>query len=506
MFGGTRRNVVANFAGSGWTALVSLAFVPVYIRFLGVEAYGLVGLFVTVQAVFALVEMGLSGTLTRELASRSERAGSGPDERRALVRTLEAILWPLSLLCGVLLILAAPWVAGSWLQTSALPPETTRRALELMGVALAFHLPFGFYAGGLQGLQRQVLLNSVIAVTVSIRAVGAVLLLWLVEPTIVVFFGWQIAASLFQTGATAAAMRRCLPGGSGGTGFRLDLLRDVGGFAAGMTAITVLSIILAQLDKILLSRMLSLEMFGYYTLAGVVATSLYRLISPFFAALYPRFSQLVASGDRVRLVSVYHAGAQALTVALSPVAVVIALFPGEILLLWTSDPEIARNSALLVALLSTGTVVNGLVSIPYALQLAHGWTRLSLYSNAVAIVVLTPLLVVATRAYGAPGAASIWLLLNVGYLVVNTHLIHRRLLPTERWRWLVEDVGMPLLAAVAVGAVARVLLPTSGSAVLTFLGLAATAFAALVAAVLSASTVRRWAMETLSPQRLVHER
>ena len=44
------RNVVANFLGQGWTAVMNLAFIPVYIKFLGVEAYGLIGLFGLLQA------------------------------------------------------------------------------------------------------------------------------------------------------------------------------------------------------------------------------------------------------------------------------------------------------------------------------------------------------------------------------------------------------------------------------------------------------------------------
>ena len=40
-----KRNIIANFAGQGWAALMALAFVPLYIKFLGIEAYGLIGFF-----------------------------------------------------------------------------------------------------------------------------------------------------------------------------------------------------------------------------------------------------------------------------------------------------------------------------------------------------------------------------------------------------------------------------------------------------------------------------
>lgn len=43
-------NLASNFAGKAWTALMSLAFLLVYVRYLGIEAYGLVGFFATLQA------------------------------------------------------------------------------------------------------------------------------------------------------------------------------------------------------------------------------------------------------------------------------------------------------------------------------------------------------------------------------------------------------------------------------------------------------------------------
>jgi len=39
-------NIIANYTGKAWTALMSLAFIPLYIKFIGIEAYGLIGFFV----------------------------------------------------------------------------------------------------------------------------------------------------------------------------------------------------------------------------------------------------------------------------------------------------------------------------------------------------------------------------------------------------------------------------------------------------------------------------
>ena len=47
---------------------MGLAFVPLYIHYLGVEAWGLVGLMTMLQALLTLLDMGLTPTLSREMA------------------------------------------------------------------------------------------------------------------------------------------------------------------------------------------------------------------------------------------------------------------------------------------------------------------------------------------------------------------------------------------------------------------------------------------------------
>ena len=64
---------------------------------------------------------------------------------------------------------------------------------------------------------------------------------------------------------------------------------------------SALGLLLVLTDKIVLSRLLTLEEFGYYTLAGVVAASLYLLINPVYNAVFPRLTQLVTLGDQTSI-------------------------------------------------------------------------------------------------------------------------------------------------------------------------------------------------------------
>ena len=109
------------------------------------------------------------------------------------------------------------------------------------------------------------------------------------------------------------------------------------------------------------------------------------------------------------------------------------------------------QAAPLVVLLALGTMCNGLMTMPYMLQLAHGWTGLAVRMNLAAVFLILPILLWAVPRYGAMGAAMAWLLLNASYVLIGAQLMYRRLLPTLKWRWYERAVFRPLAAGSVAG-------------------------------------------------------
>ena len=490
------RNVLANFAGQGWSTIVALVVVPFYIRLMGIEAYGLVGFYVTLQTAISLLDFGLSTTINRELA-RSRVAGPTAPEPHDLVRTLEAAYWVIGLLVGVALVGAAGVIATSWLNPQALTAETVRRGVALMGIAIAVQAPRAFYTGALYGLERHVLLNGVNIAASTARSLGALAVLYLISPTVIAFFAWQILVGAAHVALLAAGVWRSLPAPSRAPRVRPRLVLDVWRFAAGVSATAALGLALRQVDKVVLSKLLSLELLGYYMLASMIANALGLLASPFFTGIFPRLAAYAAAGDRARVRDLYHRGSQFVAATVIPASVIVGLFSYELLLLWTGNPSTARLTAPIASLLVAGTALNSVVGLAYELQVAHGWTRLGVYKNALAAAVLVPLLVFLTRRYGPAGAAMVWVLLNVGYLLVELPIMHRRLLPGELWRWYVQVILRPATAALAIALLLRVLLPAG----LGWLALAAILGLGSIVVYLGALSamphVRGWALERL---------
>ncbi len=497
-----RKNIAANFAGSIWQTLMGLLFIPLYIKFIGIESWGLIGIFATLQVMFGLLDMGLSSTLNREMA-RLSVLPRREQEMRNLVRTLEVIYWGIAIFVGIAVVSLSPFIAHHWIKAEQLSPKTIEQALLIMGSVIALRMPAGFYSGGLMGLQRQVLLNVINVSMSTLRGAGAVLILWLVSPTIQAFFLWQIVISAINIFLLALFLWRRLPFGETKAVFQKQLLKGIWRFAAGMSGIAILAVILTQLDKVILSKILSLEIFGYYALASVVAMSLSRLFTPVFYSIYPRFTQLVSLDDQEGLKQLYHKSCQFLSVLILPVAIVIALFSHEILLIWTQNPATAEKTHLLVSILICGTALNGLMNLPYALQLASGWTRLSFFKNVIAVVLVVPLIIYMTTHYGATGAASVWLILNMGYVFFEIPVMHRRLLRKEKWRWYWQDVCVPLVACILTAGLGRVFVRGPMSQFMMVLYLLIISISTLGIAAIITPVTRTWLIMQLSKIKLL---
>jgi len=154
-----KKNIIANYLGQGWTALMGLVFVPVYIHYLGIEAWGLVGFMSLLQAWLTLLDMGLTPTLSREMA-RFQAGAHSAQSIRDLLRSMEIIYGGVALAVVGIVWLIAPWVAVHWLSSAQLSSASVAQAISMMGLVLAARMVEQVYRGAIQGLQRQVWLNG----------------------------------------------------------------------------------------------------------------------------------------------------------------------------------------------------------------------------------------------------------------------------------------------------------------------------------------------------------
>lgn len=491
-----KRNIIANYLGQGWAALMGIAFIPQYIGYLGIEAYGLVGLLAALQAVFVLFDLGITPTVVLEMARFTAR-NSDPDLIRKVLRTLEWVAFVMATV-GVLAVWgSAEWIAGTWLRLDKLDLEEAIQTISLLGLVAGLRLIEGLYRGALIGLQMQVWLNGAASSLATLRWAGGLGILALWSPTIVAIFVWQAFVSLVSVVILATRVYRELPASRLNAKFSWAVLKGRAQFSSGMMINAALALLLTQSDKILLSRILTLEEFGYYTLAFTIANLIPQIVVPISQAIYPLLTKQVASGDMLGLSNSYHLGSQLVGAAIFPAGLMLVMYGESILYLWSGSAELGSHVTQILSLLTLGNVLHGATYIPNMLRLAFGWAWFAVRVNTIAVLVLVPALFWSASNYGAVGAAWVWLGLNLGYVTLGVPLMHRKVLPEEIGKWFMNDLVSPLLAVSVTLFLALLLEPKPSGEISMFAFLLLAGSMGMTAGVLASSQLRHRAASFL---------
>ncbi len=447
------KNISANLLSNVWLTALMLFLTPLYVRFLGVESYGLIGFYLSWIAIFGILDTGISATAVREIAWLAAR----PEEKEkipALLLSLEVVYWGVVLILGVGILVGAWFFGASWFQAKDLPPELVRDALMLMAVSLVVQVPIGLYIGGLMGLQRQVECSGLLALFGTVRGFGAVIVLYLISPDIRVFFLWQIVACVLQTGVMRWLLLKRVRIDRYPARFSLGILRSVKAFAGGMILITALSIVITQMDKVILSRLVSLEVFGFYMLAWAVASGLSRVATPLMQAFNPRFTELVSRRDDEALAKQARLVSQLMSVLILPPAALILFFSKPILLAWIGNSAVAVGAWPILAVMVVGTALSACSYPALSILYSKKQLRPVVAVNFFSLIILLPLLILVVAHFGVMGAAFCWGLYGLTQYIAYQAYGLRGIPKTSLIPSILRDFVVPCVVSLVVAGMA----------------------------------------------------
>ena len=489
MFYVSKKKILTNFISQIYVAVIGIVMLPFYVKYMGVEAYGLVGFFVMLQAWFQLLDMGLTPTMARETA-RFQGNGSSALGLRHLLRSLEGVFLCVALLGAVFLISGADRIAEHWLKLDQLPRDEAANAIKLMALVMVLRWMGELYRGVITGFERMVWLGGFNASIATVRFVLVIPFFIWVGSSVGEFFFFQLCVALMEAMLLthkAYALLPVIPAGS--TRWSWRPLRRVMGFSLVMASATVVWVSVSQTDKLLLSGLLSLADYGWFTLAVMAAGGVLMLANPIVAVLMPRLTVLHAQGDETRLLSLYRQATQWVGLLAWPACGILAWQAERVLWIWTGDAQLAVQAAPTLCLYALGNGAMALGAFPYYLQFAKGQLRLHLLGTVLFVLVLLPCLVWATGRFGAVGAGWTWLTVNIVYFALWVPVAHARFAPGLHAQWLLNDV-VPIAAMAFAAALASRWLPWPEERFLAGLQLLVVSGGALMASTIGSSWIR----------------
>ena len=487
-----KANIAANYASQIYTTLIGIVLIPLYLKYMGSEAYGLVGFFATLQAWFNLLDLGLAPTIARESTRYHSGAMSAVAYRR-LYRSLSLVFIGVAVSGGGALFLMAGVLARRWLNIHNLPLAGVVGAMQIMAVCVALRLIGGLCRGVVSGSERLVWLSGFNAIIATARFGGVLASMWMWGFTPTVFFWHQLAVAALEVIGLLAMCHKLVPGSSRITeriGWSFRPIRPLLRFSLTIAFTSSAWVLVTQIDKLVLSGILPLTEYAYFSLAVLVAGGINIISGPISMAIMPRMARLHAEGKHDELRRVYNQAAQLVSVTAGSLAVALIVCAEPLLFAWTGNREVTATAAPILRLYAIGNGLLALGAFPYYLQYARGNLRYHLISNLVLVVLLTPAIIVAAMKAGGVGAGWVWVAMNALYLVFWVGYVHSKLEPGLHWNWLVSNVFMILLPTLLVGLVLSRLQPVLHSRVLEFVHVAAIATTCMLVATMASPILR----------------
>ena len=410
-----RRTILANYAGAAAVALAPVLALPWYLGALGPKQFGLIGFIVMLQAVLGLLDAGMSQSLVREIAVRLGMNVTGKQSAAALLFGFERIYWLFGLCVGSITFLGADRVAARWLNLADLPQTMGTQAVCGAALLFAVQFPGSVYRSLLVGAQAQIPLNGLTVGGALLRHAGAVLIVhcW---PTLLAYLIWHVCTAFLETMLRGRLAWRTLDVDRSALQWDRREIEPVWRSVAWMSGATWLGALTVQMDKIVLSKMVSVEVFGYYSIAAALAVGVLQLIYPLIQAVLPRAIHLRSDRARLRVLSIKLFCLIAILVGFG--AVSFAVTGKWLLQTWLRNPEVVQAVYPLLAILLVGSALNAFYNVGYLNWLADQRTDRVFQVNALALLLSVVIIPSLVGWYGAVGAAFGWLTINlIGFLL-----------------------------------------------------------------------------------------
>jgi len=406
-------NILTNYGNKLWSIISIYLFVPLYIKLLGVEAYGVISFYTVVLSIVSLADLGLSSAIIKEFSA------SSPDKYKySVFRLIEK---KYLIICGavlLILLLSSSIIAKYWLQTDIFSVEDLTFYVILICFGVVFHLISSLYFGAIFGLGYQVKANICQFVWTLVRLGAVVLILKYIKNNLLVYFAWQIICNIIYVAVLRYNVLSYFKE-------RIDKLsveflrlpKHIMIYIGGMSLISVISAVNSQMDKILISSLFTLKVFGYYNLSSSLAQSPRLLGMPLANSLFPSFVKLASEEDNGRLRRLFGLSNFVLNILVFVVSLSLYIYISDIFKLWLGnriEKDYVGDMEFLARMLIIGTVFLSMQLLFYYALLAFGKTKYTVYQGIVQIIIGLPLLYFFIGQFGFRGAGYSWIIINLG--------------------------------------------------------------------------------------------
>lgn len=434
-----KKNIIANYFGQFYSIIIGIVMVPFYLEYLGAEAYGLVGFFALMTSWMMLLDMGISPTLSREVAivktDKNKR-----ESFKNMLHSLELIFMIVALTVFLGVFLLSSFISNQWLKIETLDLDTVSYCIVLMGAMIGLRFLSSLYRSGITGAEEQVWLNIANSIIMTFKFVGVIFVLEFISNEVKYFFEYQLIVGIGEFLIFFIKFYKVLDISKFKIYFSYNAVKPILPFALGIGYTGAIWIFLTQLDKLVLSGILPLKEYGYFVLIGLVANAILQVSAPISKAILPRMTSLLDQNKVDEMILVYKKSTQLVAIFVFSVVGIIGLYSYELLYSWTGNIEASKWGEDILFWYVMGNGVLAVAAFQYYLQFAYGKLDLHVKYNTFSAIVSIPLIIWSANVYGALGVALVWFVFRLVSFLIWIPYVHHIFAPEIHKDWIMKDI------------------------------------------------------------------
>lgn len=399
-----KSKILINLLTTALPMAAGLVAIPMLIKGLGLEQFGLLTIAWMLVGYFGLLDLGLGRSLTQKVASAI--GDSATDTLKSLITQVLLVIFGLGILAGIGFHFLSHWLVFNFLNITDVYKVDTFKAFQWIALTIPLVMLSSTLMGVLEGMQRFgwaglvrapvnffMFFAPVLAMYLNNTLSTVIASLFVVRLVGLCFLSWIVAYNLKEFGQSKALRREFF-----------SVLK----FGGWVSVSNLISPAMVYFDRFYIGAMLTVSVVAYYTTPFDFLTKL--LVIPFaiVGVMFASFSTdwlINKSAVRQNFLKTLFAVAALML----PVSIVLFFFAKELLVLWLGQ-SFAENSFFVAKFLSVGIFVNALATVPFAYIQAIGRADLTAKLHLFELPLYFLLLWWCVGSFGLEGAAIAWVL------------------------------------------------------------------------------------------------
>lgn len=433
------RNTLWSVASLAAPLLVAVVAVPILIRSIGIDRFGVLSVAWMLIGYFSLFDFGIDQGLTKMVA---DRLATGETRTiPALVWSSLALLLLFGIIAGGLMAILSPWIIERALKIPFSLQQESLTAFYWLSIGMPIALVTSGARGVLEATQSFHLLSAV-RIPLGIFNFAGPLMVLPFSKSLIPIFAVLVLGRVIALFVHVKFMTQILPNLRESISFSYEVAKPVLHFGSWITVSNLVSPLMMNMDRFFIGSLLSIAAVSYYSAPFEAVTKLLLIPGALGTVLFPAFA-MSFHADRGRMALLLERGSKYVLICIFPLTLAIVALAPDLLGQWLGSTFAGQSTGVL-RWLAAGVFINCLAMLPAMLLHAVGRPDLPAKLHLLELPIYLAVIWFAVRNRGIEGAAWAWSFrIVLDALLIG--LVTVRLLPET------TRVFTTLLAASGVG-------------------------------------------------------